>query len=97
MQPDKDDKYFMEIDGLGDDQAFCKPEPTGIWRILSRLNAQKETSILVGDSEVDLLAAKRAGIVPVLIDRESDTKRSFDEVKPEEFIQISSLLELNSL
>lgn len=39
-----------------------KPAPDGIYKALEELQSSKEESIYVGDSEVDILTAKNAGI-----------------------------------
>ena len=39
-----------------------KPEPDGIYRVLEKLGVSKEKSVYVGDSEVDCITAKNAGI-----------------------------------
>lgn len=46
----------------GDDVDLPKPDPSGILSTLDELNADKESSIYVGDSNSDILAGKAAGI-----------------------------------
>ena len=58
-------KYFDEIITRGD-AAHRKPHPAGINLALAALDANPENSIMVGDTEKDLLAAKNAGIDSVL-------------------------------
>ena len=62
-------KYFDEILGLGENQSICKPEPDGILMILEKLNGTPQNSFFIGDSLVDLLAAKRSNVLPILIHR----------------------------
>jgi len=44
-----------------------KPEPDGVYFILKVLEKNKEESILIGDSEVDVLTGKNAGIKTALL------------------------------
>ncbi len=64
---------FDEIFGLSSDkdQSLAKPSPRGILSILKRLNFDKNKSnaIMIGDSIVDVLAAKRANIHVCLLRR----------------------------
>ena len=46
-----------QIDGVSQ-----KPQPDGIYHVLERLGVSKEKSVYVGDSEVDCVTAKNAGI-----------------------------------
>ena len=39
-----------------------KPAPDGVWLALAKLGVSKDESVYVGDSEVDLLTAKNAGM-----------------------------------
>ncbi len=54
-------KYFARIYG-GDSFAKKKPDPTGARTILQELNLQPQTSIMVGDSDVDVQTARNAGM-----------------------------------
>ena len=42
-----------------------KPDPTGVLAALAELGVSKEAAIYVGDSDVDIMTAKNAGIVSV--------------------------------
>lgn len=44
-----------------------KPDPTACLDIMKKLNAQKEHTIYVGDSDVDIKTAKAAGILSVAV------------------------------
>jgi HAD superfamily hydrolase (TIGR01549 family) len=65
---------FDEIFGLGfdKDQAIAKPSPFGILKVLKKLNFNRDESkaMMIGDSRLDIYAAKRANIVACLIKRE---------------------------
>lgn len=45
-----------------------KPSPEGIFRILEKLGAKKEETLYVGDSEVDIAAAKAAAVRYAVVD-----------------------------
>ena len=42
-----------------------KPDPAGVFEIMQFLGATKEECLYIGDSEVDMETAKRAGLVSV--------------------------------
>jgi len=66
--------FFHEILGLGfdKDQEIAKPSPAGILSVLKKLNYNSNDSeaIMIGDSILDVFAAKRAGITACLIKRD---------------------------
>ena len=39
-----------------------KPDPMGVYRILSDTNGQREATWMIGDSSVDVLTGRNAGI-----------------------------------
>ena len=39
-----------------------KPAPDSVWHVMNLLGSQKETTAYVGDSEVDVITARNAGI-----------------------------------
>jgi phosphoglycolate phosphatase len=53
-------EFFSEVIG-GDTPFGRKPDPTGLLALVSRANATPETTLLVGDSPVDLATAQHAG------------------------------------
>ena len=59
------------LDGTKD-QVYAKPSPEGIKYVLQKLgfNAKTSRAIMIGDSIVDISAAKRANIVSCLIKRD---------------------------
>lgn len=74
----------------GDNIEKQKPDPQGINRALEALNYQGELKDVayIGDSYNDFLAAKNAGVTPILVDR-------FNEFPPsDKYIRITSLEKL---
>lgn len=53
--------YFDLIVGQSDERPR-KPDPAGIYEILSRLDVKKEECCFMGDSETDLAAGRNAGV-----------------------------------
>lgn len=66
-------KYFNYFFGLSfdKDQSIAKPSPLGVLSVLEKLkyDPKKEKAIMVGDSIVDVYAAKKANISACLIRR----------------------------
>lgn len=40
----------------------AKPDPGTVWQVLKELGVQREEALYVGDSDVDILTAKNAGV-----------------------------------
>lgn len=60
-----------------------KPEPDVIIECAKRLNVAIEECIVVGDTKLDIIAAKKAGAIPVLIVIGQDDKNLLEGEKPE--------------
>ena len=58
--------FFKEIIGQKEGRK-TKPEPDGIYELLKKYAIDKSTCLYVGDSEVDILTAKNAGIDCLLV------------------------------
>ncbi len=58
------DKFFPYVDvAIGDAPGMArKPEPNSCYKALELLGSTKDESVYIGDSEVDLLTAKNAGL-----------------------------------
>ena len=82
--------FFDEILGLGDDQSICKPEPNGINLILDQLKCKPSNTVFIGDSQVDIIAAQRAEVIPIYIDRKKEKSRKFT-INPETYITFTNL------
>ena len=63
------EKYFPQADlALGERAEIPrKPAPDAIFFAIQCLGAKKEDCVYVGDSEVDVLTAKNAGIPSILV------------------------------
>ncbi|MHA1595028.1 MAG: HAD family hydrolase [Candidatus Baldrarchaeia archaeon] len=57
-------KYFDAI-VTRDDGRTLKPDPSGLILLLSKLEVSPDEALLIGDSIIDILAAKNAGILPI--------------------------------
>ena len=60
------EKYFDAI-GAVEDIEEAKPAPDTIYKVLAKLDSQPETAIMVGDSRLDILCARNAGVPSVLV------------------------------
>jgi len=69
-------KLFQEIFSMGPgiDEKFAKPSPGGIFSILRKFNYDHKyhKALMIGDSMVDIIAAKKANIDACLIRRDID-------------------------
>lgn len=55
---------FMAIIG-GDDLASRKPDPEGLLKIVAEAGVSPRETVMVGDSAVDVLTARRAGVLAI--------------------------------
>ena len=55
------DAFFLTVLG-GDDLPVKKPDPLPLVAAMERLGATPDTTVMVGDSQNDIIAAKRAGV-----------------------------------
>ncbi len=89
--------YFNVVLGLGDNQAICKPEPEGILQCLSICDCNPPECLMIGDTAIDLVAAKRAGVGSILIDRTGKKCIDHQELTEYDFIRITSLNQILNL
>jgi phosphoglycolate phosphatase len=54
-------QYFFEIYG-GDSLPMKKPDPMGIKTLMNRVSVPKENTLMVGDSDTDVLTGRNAGV-----------------------------------
>lgn len=57
-------KYFFQIYG-GNSFHTKKPDPAGVQALLQEAGVAPETTVIIGDSDVDVVTAKNAGIYSV--------------------------------
>lgn len=56
---------YFEVSVGGDEVARPKPQPDGLWETCARLGVTPSATVYVGDSPLDLEAARRGGLVAV--------------------------------
>ena len=90
--------FFHETFGLGfeKDQEVAKPSPEGILYVLKKLNYNLNNSraIMIGDSRLDVFAAKRANITACLIKRNVKKYPNRDDWESHPDFEIERLDEL---
>jgi phosphoglycolate phosphatase len=57
-------KYFFQVYG-GNSFHTKKPDPAGVQALLSEAGGRPERTVMIGDSEVDVITARNAGIYSV--------------------------------
>ena len=85
---------FEIIVGLGETQDICKPEPDGILMALEKLGFESSEVVFVGDSTIDLVAAKRANVAAILLDRSGIKQIHNEELTDADYLVITSLDQL---
>lgn len=64
------DDFFQDLVAfsMGESPRYCKkPEPDMVWAALDRLHCDKKDTVYIGDSEVDSLTARNAGLDVILV------------------------------
>ncbi|MBO5213834.1 MAG: HAD family hydrolase [Clostridia bacterium] len=64
-----------------------KPHPDSVFEIMKELNADPDTTLFVGDSEVDLQTAKNAGVIPVAVGWGFREKEELTPYSPKLFLE----------
>lgn len=89
-------KYFEAVIG-GDEVNKVKPHPEQFEALMNLLHGNKDTSIVVGDTTNDLLAARQLGLKTVAVRSPYGTSDDVLKLNPEYFIrsinQLPDLLE----
>ncbi|MCG9969396.1 HAD family phosphatase [Pelotomaculum terephthalicicum JT] len=85
-------KYFPVI-VCGNEVAKSKPEPEIFLKAVDLLGGEASRCIVLEDSENGLLAASRAGTIPVLV---KDIKYPADQVRKLAFCEYESMIEIIS-
>jgi len=57
-------KYFFQVYG-GNSFHTKKPDPAGVAALLSEAGARPEETVIIGDSDVDIITARNAGIYSI--------------------------------
>lgn len=83
-------QFNGEITGR-EDVRQPKPNSEGIIKLLKKLNAKPGESIVIGDSDFDIDAAKQIGIFAVFINRLAESKLSYAKAD----LEINSLSEIS--
>jgi len=79
-------KYFDDIIALEDTEKH-KPDPEPILEAISRLNANKNEALMVGDSEFDIKCAKNAGVDSVFVSWSQAGDYQDNSIKPDYIIK----------
>ena len=77
-------KYFEYVAG-SDTFSFNKPDPRHLTDVVEIINGDLKKTIMIGDSEVDAMAAQNANLPFVLV-KDGYTEKSEKEIKHDEFI-----------
>lgn len=85
-------KYF-QVSVCGNEVANSKPEPEIFLKVIDLLGSEASRCIVLEDSDNGLLAASRAGTIPVLV---KDIKYPADEVRKLAFCEYNSMIEIIS-
>jgi phosphoglycolate phosphatase-like HAD superfamily hydrolase len=88
------DSMFSIVLGLGETQDICKPEPDGILLVLKTLGFSPDKAVYIGDSTVDLIAAKRAHVTGLLLDRTRKKHIDTPELVESDFVRVGCFEEL---
>lgn len=75
-------RYFSHIIGSSDVENI-KPDPEGVNLIIEKLGADKKEVIMIGDSSVDILAGKKAGITTAGVAWGMMEEKELEKFKPD--------------
>ncbi len=64
------------------DESFSKPHPQMLFDIMDVLNVSPEMTLMIGDSEYDMLMAKQAGTAALAVDYGVHDRRRLQEHQP---------------
>ncbi len=59
---------FFEYILTGDDVKKHKPDPEPILITLKNMGAEPNQAVMIGDTRMDILCARNAGVIPILVD-----------------------------
>ncbi len=75
-------REFFDIVITSDDVSNPKPDPEGIIKILNALGERPEKTFMIGDTEMDILAARNAGIKSIAVTWGNRSEMFLREFKP---------------
>ena len=70
----------------GDDVTEFKPDPEALIQALSRLAVAASAAVMVGDSDVDIIAGKRAKTYTIGVTYGFSTKEALERCKPDAIV-----------
>jgi len=79
------DSYFEEVMGSAE-QKLMKPHPWAIGYYMKKYKAAKHETMMVGDSQYDVEAGKRAGVVTVFLSHGYADMKIVNRLKPEYYL-----------
>jgi len=74
--------YFVTIKG-SDHVRKIKPDPEGIHLIMDEIGFDANDTVMIGDSEADILAGKRAGVMTVGVTWGMTDRKEMQELAPD--------------
>lgn len=78
---------FFDVIITRDDVTECKPSPEGILKALKELHLSADACMFVGDTEIDIQAARAANVMPVLVGWTTLTLEQTRVLAPAELIE----------
>lgn len=88
---------FFDVVITRDDVERLKPKPDGILRALSLLGVPRSDALFIGDSSIDIVAAKEAGVEVAAIAGGAQPLEGLKDFSPHYFIQsLENLLKIVS-
>ncbi|HHY43061.1 MAG TPA: HAD family hydrolase [Thermoanaerobacterales bacterium] len=88
-------KEYFDVIVTSDDVTHPKPNPECILKILEESQSRKETTILVGDTPIDVFTGKNAGVTTCAVLYGFGNPEEIRKAKPDYIIEdIRSLLEI---
>jgi pyrophosphatase PpaX len=79
------DEFIETIVSL-DDVEFAKPHPEPVLKALERMGADPETTVMIGDSTGDLLAAHAAGVRSIAVGWSIKSREELNQCKPDYWV-----------
>jgi pyrophosphatase PpaX len=75
-------EFFDEVLG-SDGLSNYKPHPEGLWRLLEQFKVAPQATIFIGDSPLDMLAGREAGITTAAVLWGAGTRESLEATGPD--------------